>query len=399
MITVKGKYNTAKIFTDIIEEGALEQIKTFCDFKPFKKSQIRIMPDVHMGAGCTIGTTMTITDKVIPNMVGVDIGCGMEVAMLEESEISFPLLDRVIRNNIPTGKSIRKTPHPFTEEIDLTKLRCFNNIDYNRALLSIGTLGGGNHFIEVDKDNEGNLYLVIHSGSRHLGVEVAEYYQKLAYKRIVEKTTQESNALIEKMKKEGHERFIEKRLEKLKKQECKIPKDLAYVEGKDFEDYLHDMGIVQRFADTNRRAMMNEIVKIMKINIKNSFTTVHNYIDIDYNILRKGAVSARFGERLLIPVNMRDGALICIGLGNKDWNQSAPHGAGRMMSRSKAFQTLSMDTYKEQMKGIYSTSICKGTLDESPDAYKDVNTLIANISDTVYIERRIYPVYNLKSAD
>lgn len=399
MMTIKGKHNKAKVFTDIIEQGAIDQIQALCNFEPFKDCKIRIMPDVHMGAGCTIGTTMTITNKVIPNMVGVDIGCGMEVAQIEEKELSFPELDKAILQNIPTGNNVRKTPHPFAEKINLTELRCFKHIDHKRALLSIGTLGGGNHFIEVDKDDDGNLYVVIHPGSRHLGLEVAEYYQKLAYKRIVEKTSQESNTLIEKMKKEGHAKFIEKRLKKLKKQECKIPKELAYVEGKDFEDYIHDMKIVQHFAEINRQAMMAEIEKIMKINIKNTFTTVHNYIDIDYNILRKGAVSARLGERLLIPINMRDGALICIGLGNKDWNQSAPHGAGRLMSRTKALQTLSMDTYEDQMKGIYSTSICRGTLDESPDAYKSVDTLIANIADTVDIERRIYPVYNLKAAN
>ncbi len=399
MMTIKGKHNSAKIYTDIIEQGAIEQIKTLCDFKPFEKSKIRIMPDVHMGAGCTIGTTMTITDKVIPNMVGVDIGCGMEVAQIEEKELSFPDLDKGIRQNIPTGNSIRKMPHPYSEKIDLTELRCYKSIDHNRAMLSIGTLGSGNHFIEVDKDDEGNLYVVIHSGSRHLGVEVASYYQKLAYRRFSDKKQEQINTLIDSLKRKGHEKQIEKKLRDLEKQKCDIPKELAYVEGKDFEDYIHDMKIVQHFAELNRQAMMAEIEKIMKINIKNTFTTVHNYIDIDYNILRKGAVSARLGERLLIPINMRDGALICIGLGNKDWNQSAPHGAGRLMSRSKAFQTLSMDTYEQQMKGIYSTSICKGTLDESPDAYKSVNTLIANIADTVDIERRIYPVYNLKAAN
>lgn len=396
MMTIKGKHNKAKIFTDIIESGAIAQIQTLCDYKPFEKSKIRIMPDVHQGVGCTIGTTMTITDKVIPNMVGVDIGCGMMVAELEDKEINFPLLDEVIRKNIPLGTGIRKTPHPYADMIDLNELRCLDHINLKRALLSVGTLGSGNHFIEIDKDDDGNLYLVVHSGSRHLGVEVAGYYQKLAYKHLTKKKT-----LIKKRKEELLRRHKEDKMheviETIKKQQD-IPRELAYVEGQDFEDYIHDMRIVQKYAELNRKAMIDEIATKMNFSIKNTFTTVHNYIDLSYNILRKGAVSARKGEKLLIPINMRDGALICIGLGNKDWNQSAPHGAGRLLSRGKAFETLSLEVYQEQMKGIYSTSICKGTLDESPDAYKSVDTLIANIAETVDIERRIYPVYNLKSA-
>lgn len=363
MIVVEGKYNTAKIFTETVEEKATEQIKALCDDKAFQKSKIRIMPDVHAGAGCTIGTTMTITDKAVPNMVGVDIGCGIELAKLKEKTIDFKKLDRLIHDNVPAGRNARKNPHAYAKNIALEALKCFSYIKSDLACHSVGTLGGGNHFIEVDTDEKGVLYLAIHSGSRHLGLEVAEHYQRIAYENFG-----------------GNP-------------------DTAYVAGEAFDDYIHDMKIVQQFAVWNRQAILDEIVSGMGLTVLDSFTTIHNYIDTDRMILRKGAVSARKGERLLIPINMRDGALICEGKGNPDWNESAPHGAGRLLSRSKAYATLSLKEYEKQMAGIYTTSVCKNTLDESPMAYKRMEDIIGNIQPTVKITNRIKPVYNFKSAN
>ncbi len=396
---IQGKYNKAKIFTDVIEKGAIEQIQAACDSPVFKGLKIRIMPDVHSGAGCTIGTTMTIKDKIVPNMVGVDIGCGMELVQLKEQEIDLQKLDDFIRKNIPSGMNCRKSPHPYALKIDLEELRCFAHINAPLAYRSVGTLGGGNHFIEVDTDGDGNKYLVVHSGSRHLGLEVAGYYQQEAYRNLCGNSDEQINAVIAKLKAEGKTDKIQSTIEKLKANKIDIPPEMAYVSGQLFDDYIHDMKIVQEYAVLNRKAMVEEILGGLDLTATDGFTTIHNYIDTDKMILRKGAVSAQKGERLLIPINMRDGSLICTGKGNRDWNCSAPHGAGRLMSRSQAFKTLTMEEFERQMEGIYSTSVTPSTLDESPMAYKSLEDIVDNISPTVSIVKRITPVYNFKATE
>jgi len=339
---------------------------------------------------------MTIDDKIVPNLVGVDIGCGMETIKLKNKNIELSKLDKVIHEFIPSGFDIRKKEHPYVRNINLDELLCKKHVDINRAKLSIGTLGGGNHFIEVNKDSEGNLYLVVHSGSRHLGKQVAEYYQELGYKELV-KNTEVIKEIIAKLKAEGREKEIEKEIKKIKPPN--ISKQLAYVQGKSYEDYLADMKLVQKFAVLNRKAIVDEIVRRMNFKIEEQFTTIHNYIDLDSMILRKGAISARKGERVLIPINMRDGSLICIGKGNKDWNYSAPHGAGRLMSRAKAKEVITLKEFKESMKGIYSTTVNKSTIDECPMAYKPMEEIIENIQDTVEIVDIIKPIYNFKAAE
>ncbi|RDU24742.1 RtcB family protein [Anaerosacchariphilus polymeriproducens] len=372
MIIIKGKYNEAIIYTDTLEDTAYNQIQTLCNQEFTNGSRIRIMPDVHAGAGCTIGTTMSIKDKAVPNLVGVDIGCGVETIQIKNKHIELEKLDKLIYEKIPSGFKVRENAHRYNEDIDLNQLKCLGTgkINIMRAEKSLGTLGGGNHFIEVDKDEEGKLYFVVHSGSRHLGLEVANYYQNKAYNEL-----EQSQVKME------------------------IPKPLAYVEGQLFEDYIHDMKIVQRFALLNRKAIMDELIRGMKLKVVEEFTTIHNYIDIDDMILRKGAVSAKEGEKLIIPINMRDGSLICIGKGNEEWNCSAPHGAGRLMSRSTAKNSYTVSEFKKQMKGIYSTSIKAETLDECPMAYKNMDDIINNISETVIIKNRIKPVYNFKAGE
>ena len=400
MIKIKGKYNTAVCFCETLEEKAAEQIITVCDQEYFKENKIRIMPDVHAGKGCTIGTTMTIKDKIVPAMVGVDIGCGMETVKLLEKEIDFDKMDKLIRNEIPCGMEIREMPHLFASEIDLTVLRCAHQVNLVRAERSIGTLGGGNHFIEVDKNDAGELYLVVHSGSRHIGNEVANYYQEQGKKALWGGAKWQINETIEKLKAEGRFQEIEATIKSLKKEHrIEIPADLVYVEGKLFEDYIHDMKIIQRFAMLNRKAMVERILTGMNLTSVETFTTIHNYVDTEEMILRKGAVSAKAGEKLLIPINMRDGSLICIGKGNEEWNCSAPHGAGRLMSRRAAFDKLSMEEFKEEMKGVYTTCVTKETLDESPMAYKSMDEIVRNIGPTADIIEQIRPVYNFKAAD
>lgn len=400
MIEIKGTYNTAICYAATLEESAAQQIKTVCDTAAFKDCKIRIMPDVHAGKGCTIGTTMTITDKVVPGMVGVDIGCGMETVKLAEKEIDFKRLDELIRMRIPSGRDVRSTPHVFADKISVSTLKCAAHVDVKRAVLSVGSLGGGNHFIEIDRDDGGDLYLVVHSGSRHLGCEVAEYYQNEGYKTLCGNSKTQIAEVIERLKAEGRETEIESTIKELKKQtDICVPKDLAYVEGQLFEDYIHDMKLVQKFATLNRKAMTEIILSGMGLTEVERFTTVHNYIDTDEMILRKGSVSAKAGEKLLIPINMRDGSLICIGKGNEEWNCSAPHGAGRLMSRRAAFDSLSLDEYYAQMFGIFSTCISFDTLDESPMAYKDMNEIIEQIEPTAEIIAKIKPVYNFKAAE
>ncbi|GAA4654472.1 RNA-splicing ligase RtcB [Anaerocolumna aminovalerica] len=402
MEIIEGKYNIAKVYTEVVEETALEQIRTLCNQEFVKDSKIRIMPDVHAGAGCTIGTTMTLKDCVVPNLVGVDIGCGMETIQIKNSHIELQKLDKLIYEKIPSGFNIRSSVHKYNDEIDLNMLRCKREgrINLDRAVKSLGTLGGGNHFIEADKDEEGNIFIVIHSGSRHLGLEVANYYQELAYKSLNGNTADDINQLIINCKTAGREKEIQRGIDDLKAQvRTEIPKSLAYLAGPLMEDYIHDMKIVQRFALLNRKAMMDEIIRGLKLKVEDEFTTIHNYIDTEAMILRKGAVSAKKGERLLIPINMRDGSLICIGKGNEDWNNSAPHGAGRLMSRIKAKSTFTVSEFKKQMKGIYTTSVNSDTLDECPMAYKDMEDIVKNIGDTAEIIKIIKPIYNFKAGD
>ena len=400
MFELNGKYGTAKVYTDICDETAVAQIIELMNQPMAEGQRVRIMPDVHAGAGCTVGTTMTITDKAVPNLVGVDIGCGMETVKLKEKHIELQQLDKLIYREIPSGFDIRKKPHRFNSKIDLTELYCFDRIDHNKAVHSLGTLGGGNHFIEADKGSDGAIYLVIHSGSRHLGLEVAKYYQEEAYKRLNGSSKKDIDALIEKLKREGRDKQIQTEITKLKNtKHTDVPKHLAYTEGELFEQYIHDMKIVQEFAMFNRKAMMDEIIDGMSLHVKEQFTTIHNYIDTDNMILRKGAVSAQQGEVLLIPINMRDGSLICTGKGNPDWNCSAPHGAGRILSRSAAKQQLTLTEYKKEMQGIYSTSVNSSTLDESPMAYKKLEDITSNIGDTCDIEDIIKPIYNFKAGE
>ena len=399
MLEISGKYNTAKVFTDVVDERAIAQINEICNQPMTEGLDIRIMPDVHAGVGCTIGTTMTVKDKLVPNFVGVDIGCGMETVKLKEKHIELEKLDKLIHERIPSGFDIRKEAHRYSEKIDLTELYCYDKIKSIRAELSIGTLGGGNHFIEADKGDDGSIYIVIHSGSRHLGVETATYYQEKAFFNVA-RDRDDVKKLIEMYKAMGKEKKIEEAIRRLKNTgKAGIPKHLAYCEGELFDQYIHDMKIVQRFAMINRQAMMDEIIKGMHLHVVEQFTTIHNYIDTDTMILRKGAVSANTGEKLLIPINMRDGSLICTGKGNPDWNYSAPHGAGRLMSRTEAKQSFTVSEFKKQMIGIYTTSVNAATLDECPMAYKSMEDIIDNIGDTVEINEVIKPIYNFKAGD
>ena len=365
MITIENSYNNAVVFADSLDSGAEGLIRSLCGSPIAVDSTIRIMPDVHAGKGCAVGTTMTIRDKVAPGLVGVDIGCGMTVLKFYSKRFELQKLDKIIREKIPAGRAIRVMPHHFADQAELGELRCLRHIQKDKALCSIGTLGGGNHFIEVDKDDEGAYWLIIHSGSRKLGVEVASYYQNTAFRQCPEGT----------------------------------PFELAYTTGDLMTDYLHDMKIAQNFAELNRRTIAQEIVKGMKLDVEDSFSTVHNYIDMETMILRKGAVSAKSGERFIIPMNMRDGCLLCVGKGNPEWNYSAPHGTGRLMSRADAKQSFTLSQYKKEMQGIYTSSVSRETLDESPMAYKPMESILSQIGPTVDILEQIRPVYNFKAGD
>lgn len=400
MLEVAGKYNQAKIFTDVVDQASIAQVIELCNQEFTAGSRIRLMPDIHAGAGCTIGTTMTITDKVVPNLVGVDIGCGMETCRISENHLELHKLDKLIRERIPSGFGIRSDPHRYLEQIDLSELCCIKHIDQLRAEKSIGTLGGGNHFIEVDRDDNGQLYIIVHSGSRHLGVEVASYYQEEGYKVLNHTDDGSVQHLIAELKAAGRQKEIQKELQRLKNsKQTNIPKTLAYVSGELFDQYIHDMKIVQHFAMLNRQAMMDEIIKGMKLHVEEQFTTIHNYIDTDSMILRKGSVSAQAGEQLLIPINMRDGSLLCVGKGNEDWNFSAPHGADRLMSRAQAKQSFTVSEFKKQMADIYTTSVGSATLDECPMAYKGMQDILDNIGPTAEVVKIIRPIYNFKAGE
>lgn len=397
MIELEGKYNRAKVFTDNVESTAMSQIIELCNQEFAEGNRIRIMPDTHAGAGCTIGTTMMlVNDKVVPSMVGVDIGCGMTVMRFEDVAIDFEQLDDIIRAKIPHGFSVRSKQHPFAAEFesDLNNLYCAKAVNIDRALKSLGTLGGGNHFIEFGADSQNRKYFIVHSGSRNLGKQVAEFYQERAYSELMDLGMQKQE-LVDRMTKEGNAKGIQDALKAIRKP--KVSKQLAYLQGKSFLEYLDDMNFVQHYAAQNRVVMLTEITKALGIKPNMCFTTIHNYIDVDSMILRKGAISANKDEMVLIPMNMRDGSLLCTGKGNADWNFSAPHGAGRIMSRSQAKGAVSLDEYKLSMSGIWTTSVNEHTIDESPMAYKPMDEILSNIGDTVDVVEIIKPLYNFKS--
>ena len=398
MFEIKGKVNTATCFATVVEDEAIEQIRRMCDYDFTAGSKIRIMPDVHAGKGCTIGTTMTITDKAVPNVVGVDIGCGMYTVNLGNWKIDFEKLDAAA-HFIPSGKNVWEGRQ---ERFDLTELRCYRALrDAKRLERSLGTLGGGNHFIEVDRAADGTNFLVIHSGSRNLGKQVAEYYQRLAIDLHEGKEAlfAKRDALIAEYKAAGRRNEIQAALQQLvwSAKEKTIPDDLCYVYGQYLEDYLNDVEICQRFARRNRELMAEILLKRAGLSARDAFHTVHNYIDTEERILRKGAIAAHKGERVLIPINMRDGSVLAIGKGNPDWNFSAPHGAGRILSRTAAKEQLSLEEYRREMAGVYTTSVSEATLDEAPMAYKRVEDIIGVIRESVDVIEVLKPIYNFKA--
>ena len=402
MLEIKGKVNTAICYAKVIEDEAINQIRRMCDYDMTAGSKIRIMPDVHAGKGCTIGTTMTIVDKAVPNVVGVDIGCGMYTVNLGKGEIDFEKLDEAC-HFIPSGMNVWEGRQ---ERFYLTKLQCYRNLkDTRRLERSLGTLGGGNHFIEVDEAEDGIKYLIIHSGSRNLGKQVAELYQKLAvdldrgYGEYFEKRDE----IIRTYKEQGRRKEIQGALKELHFQvyesQPSMPDDLCYLSGKYLEDYLHDVVVCQSFARRSREKMTEIILERTGMPGADGFHTIHNYIDTDEMILRKGAIAAHKGEKVLIPINMRDGSVLAVGKGNPEWNYSAPHGAGRIMSRTKAKNELSLDQYKEEMAGVYTTSVNENTLDEAPMAYKSLEDIIDVIRESVDVIDVMKPIYNFKASE
>ena len=404
MQVIQGKYNSAEIFTDHIEDTCREQVAQLLDQEAFREAKIRIMPDCHAGAGCVIGFTADLGDKVIPNVVGVDIGCGMYTVTLGKVDIDFARFDEIVRKYVPYGREVH--PGRIEHFPDLQTLKCFRQLKDSRKLeRALGSLGGGNHFIELDRDEDNNIYLVIHSGSRNLGRQVAQIYQQEAIKLHTgwDRLYVEQQRIIDEYKAAGRRSEIQDAIKKLhqefKAKPSDVPHELCFLTGDYTKDYLHDMKICQDFADRNRKLMAEIILENYGLKAVDSFTTVHNYIDHDSNIIRKGAVSAQKDEPLLIPINMRDGSLMCIGKGNADWNYSAPHGAGRVLSRTEAKANLKIEDYEKTMReaGIYSTSVKPETIDESPMAYKGMDEIVANIGPTAEIVKVIKPIYNFKA--
>ncbi|MCR5136585.1 MAG: RtcB family protein [Oscillospiraceae bacterium] len=400
MLEIKGKIGTAIAYASVIEDEAVEQIRRMCDYGFTEGSRIRIMPDVHAGAGCTIGTTMTVADKVVPNIVGVDIGCGMYTVDLGKADIDMERFDEAC-HFIPSGFDVWDKPAAF---FDLGALRCSAKLkDTGRLVRSLGTLGGGNHFIEIDRAADGTNYLVIHTGSRQLGLQTAKHYQSLAVElaKGKEDYTRQREQIIEELKASGRKQEIQGALASLKmeyeKRDPEVPEDLCWLYGSYMDDYLHDVSICQAFARQNREKIAGILLDRTGICGGEAFHTIHNYIDTGEMMLRKGAIAAHKGEKVLIPINMRDGSVLAVGKGNDEWNQSAPHGAGRIMSRAKAFQTLDIQEYKKQMEGVYTTSVNSATLDESPMAYKSLDDIIGVIGDTVDIIEVLKPIYNFKA--
>lgn len=413
MLEIKGKYTDAIVYAETIEKEAIDQIKKICDQKFMLGSNVRVMSDVHAGVGCVIGFTATLTDRVAPRLVGVDIGCGVLTAQLDNTEIDLEMIDKAIRESIPYGIDIRDKPLDGFYEVGVDKLRCLNSINMHRVSCSFGKIGGGNHYCEIGKDTSGNLYIQIHSGSGYLGQQVGKHYIKLA-KANLEKLSPEAKLKLEEDKREiiatykeqGRQDEIGKELVRIINElKVDVPNDLIYVEGRDFNDYLHDMKIAQEYAKLNRVAVLNEIVSKYntlgrdKLLVGDSWDTIHNYIDTDDMIMRKGAISAKLGEKVTIPMNMRDGSLVGVGKGNLDWNCSAPHGAGRLYSRTQASKKFSLEEYKKSMEGIYTTSVCNETVDECPMTYKPMEEIARLVVDTVDIANRIVPIYNYKEAE
>lgn len=385
-----------KIYAATLEESAQQQIDDMSRSEAYKDCTIRIMPDCHAGAGCTIGTVIAIGDRIVPNTVGVDIGCGMLVVRLGKADIDLQRLDKVVNEKIPSGFNIHEKP--VREMAFLDRFHCREAIDTDTAQRSIGSLGGGNHFIEVDEGSDGEKYLVIHSGSRNLGKRVCEYWQRKAEGHC-KRLGYDEQEIIAQLKAEGRQQEIAVAIKEAKKSVPKVGKDLAFIEGEDAEKYLYDMQLCQLYANTNRYAMARIICDEMEWLYSDigNFTTIHNYIDIPHRILRKGAVRTLNGEKLIIPMNMRDGSLLCKGKGNIDWLYSAPHGAGRLMSRKQAISSLSMDEFRHEMQNVYSTSVCPETIDESPMVYKPMQEIVSQIADTVKIIDIIKPIYNFKA--
>ena len=402
VLEIKGNVNTALCYAKVVEDEAIEQIKRMCDYAMSEGSKIRIMPDVHAGKGCTIGTTMTIIDKAVPNVVGVDIGCGMYTVNLGKDEIDFEKVDEAA-HFIPSGYEVWEGRQ---EKFDLTDLRCYRELrDTKRLVRSLGTLGGGNHFIEIDKAADGTKYLIIHSGSRNLGKQVADLYQRLAinlnrgYGEYLEKRDE----IIRTYKEQGRKKEIQDALKQLQWQISEssksMPEDLCYLEGRYLEDYLHDVEICQAFARRSREKMAEIILEKTGMTGSDAFHTIHNYIDTNEMILRKGAIAAHKGERVLIPINMKDGSILAIGKGNPEWNYSAPHGAGRIMSRTKAKSELVLEDYKKAMEGVYTTSVNEDTLDEAPMAYKSLDDIVDVIRESVDVVDVLKPIYNFKASE
>ena len=402
MLEINGKYATAICYASVVEDEAITQIRRMCDHEFTAGSRIRIMPDVHSGVGCTIGTTMTIVDKVVPNIVGVDIGCGMYTVELGQVDIDFERVDEAA-HYIPSGKNVWEGRQ---ERFDLTELRCYRALkDTKRLERSVGTLGGGNHFIEIDVSENGTKFLVIHSGSRNLGLQVSNHYQQLAVDLNLgkEELFAARDELIRTYKEQGRRNEIQKELKAMEKafqpKDPTIPADLCYLYGSFMEDYLHDVEICQRFARRSREKMAEIILQRTGMEAQSAFHTIHNYINVDERILRKGAIAAHEGELVLIPINMRDGSVLARGRGNAEWNYSAPHGAGRLMSRSKARETLDLDTYRATMAGVYTTSVNERTIDEAPMAYKSLEDIIHVIRESVDVIEVLKPIYNFKASD
>lgn len=403
MFTIEGKHGTAACYATNIEEECVQQIQTMLDMPFAEGANTAIMPDAHFGIGCTIGTTMKVTDKVVPNLVGVDIGCGMLTADLGRKPIDLPAFDAAC-HEVPSGRNVWDGRR---ERFDLEELRCYRQLkETKRMERSLGTLGGGNHFIEIDVASDGMQRLVIHSGSRNLGKQVAEHYQKLAVELHSgkEEFFQRKQEMIDSYKAQGRRSELQEAIKALHKeyfspqQQPDAPRDLCWLYGSYMEDYLHDVDICQRFAKRNRERMMMEILQRTGLDASSAFHTIHNYIDVDEMVLRKGAIAAHAGETVLIPLNMRDGSVIAKGKGNSAWNDSAPHGAGRVMSRKKARESLSLDDYQNAMEGIYSTSVCESTIDEAPFAYKPIEDIIEPIADAVDIIDVMKPIYNFKAS-
>ncbi|MFJ8236172.1 RtcB family protein [Ureibacillus sp. NPDC094379] len=399
MISITGTQTEAKVFSNYPQETALEQIKELCNQAFLKDTKIRIMPDYHAGKGCVIGTTIQLKDKVVPNLVGVDVGCGVLTVKLQNKKVDFNKLDHVIRTYVPSGQELHSDETVRlinTEFPSVQEFKAKHILTQDKSLYSLGTLGGGNHFIEVSVDSEGHHYLTIHTGSRYVGAKIANYYQKVAISNLRQ---QDLNEIIEQLKLSGREKEIQSAIQSFKDKNPVIPTELAYLEGENFRNYMHDMKLAQLFAKANREEIARTITENMGFDELDRFDTVHNYIDTENLILRKGAVSAQKGERLIIPMNMRDGSILAVGKGNEDWNFSAPHGAGRVLSRTKAMKTLNMDDFHKTMEGVWTTSVSEETLDEAPMAYKPMKEILEKIEETTEIVHFIKPVYNFKASE